>query len=322
MNPKNNEKETTTSKLLLFHKMEEQKRIVFGALAVMVFLVAAVFCYVFIRFHSIDQQMEELRTQTKETLAQQSEYQVVESSSEDETLAGASEEELPVEETKKTVKKEDEIVDDVRVYLTFDDGPGPYTNQILDILKKYHVKATFFVIAQENEKYREVYQRIVNEGHTLAMHSYTHDYSIIYASPEAFEKDVLDLQAFLYDRTGVTCQFYRFPGGSNNHVSTISMKSQLPFLEEHGIEYFDWNVDSMDAADPSEDPDTFIAHVVENVCSQPTSIVLMHDSSTFTTSVDALEGLINRLQTMGLRLLPITEDTDPVHFIEKKKSKS
>lgn len=306
------EKESVSSKSMMFRQLENQKRFVIMTLLFMGFFMIALLCYTFLRFHSIQKQMEGLQSQL------QAEKQTVsENAQSDQELSQAeadgSSDSL---EEKKTGKAEDEIVDDVRVYLTFDDGPGPYTTKILDVLKKYHVKATFFVIAQEEEEYREIYQRIVEEGHTLAMHSFTHQYGTIYASREAFENDVLSLQEFLYDITGVKSKFYRFPGGSNNLVSSIDLSTVLPFLKENGIEYFDWNVDSRDAASPDEDPEAFINHVVENVCAQPTSIVLMHDSSSSSLAADALEGLINRLQTMGLRLLPITEDTDTVHFIE------
>ena len=95
-----------------------------------------------------------------------------------------------------------------RVYLTFDDGPSEYTDEILDILDEYEVKATFFVLAKDG--YEEQYQRIVDEGHTLALHSYTHQYGQIYESPEAFRQDITMLSDYLFDITGYRCEFYRF----------------------------------------------------------------------------------------------------------------
>lgn len=108
-----------------------------------------------------------------------------------------------------------------KVYLTFDDGPSGNTGEILDILAEYDVKATFFVVGKEEEKYQPLYKRIVEEGHTLAMHSYSHKYDEIYQSKESFAADLSKLQEFLYDTTGVWCRYCRFPGGSSNTVSRV-----------------------------------------------------------------------------------------------------
>ena len=115
--------------------------------------------------------------------------------------------------------EEDYSMYDKRIYLTFDDGPSRNTDKILDILKEYDVKATFFVVGKTDEESVRAYQRIVAEGHTLAMHSYSHKYSEIYASKESFEQDLRQLQEYLYQITGVWPRFYRFPGGSSNTVS-------------------------------------------------------------------------------------------------------
>ena len=134
-----------------------------------------------------------------------------------------------------------------KVYLTFDDGPSSNTDAILDILKQYDVKATFFVTGKPEEQYKEMYQRIVEEGHTLGMHSYSHKYDEIYASEEAFEEDLSRLQDFLYDTTGVWSHFYRFPGGSSNQVSTVDMSELAAYMQQQDIYYLDWNVSSGDA---------------------------------------------------------------------------
>ena len=102
------------------------------------------------------------------------------------------------------------------VYLTFDDGPSIYTEEILDILDEYQVKATFFVVGKESDAAKEALRDIVARGHTLGMHSYSHKYSELYASEEAFEADFLKLQGYLEDVTGVKSKVYRFPGGSSN----------------------------------------------------------------------------------------------------------
>ena len=103
-----------------------------------------------------------------------------------------------------------------KVYLTFDGGPDENTDKILDVLDKYGVKATFFVVGDDSKDMQEVYKRIVKDGHTLGMHSFSNKYSTIYASTEAFEQDFDKISSYLKDVTGVNSLYYRFPGGSSN----------------------------------------------------------------------------------------------------------
>ena len=110
-----------------------------------------------------------------------------------------------------------------RVYLTFDDGPSDNTEEILDILKKYDVKATFFVVGNTSEHGQELLKRIVEEGHSIGIHSYSHKYSAIYDSEESFFEDFNKISDYIYDVTGVRTQICRLPGGSSNTVSKISM---------------------------------------------------------------------------------------------------
>lgn len=124
-----------------------------------------------------------------------------------------------------------------KVYLTFDDGPSSNTDAILDILREYDVKATFFVVGKTDERSKAAYQRIVAEGHTLAMHSYSHNYSEVYASKESFINDLTSLQEYLYEVTGVWPRFYRFPGGSSNVVSQVDIQELIGWLEENGITF-------------------------------------------------------------------------------------
>ena len=102
-----------------------------------------------------------------------------------------------------------------KVYLTFDNVPSEHTSEILDVLQAYGVKATFFVNGNQDEEMLSVYQRIVDEGHTLGMNSYSNQYSVIYQSEDAFEQDYMTLKNFLKQTTGVDSLYYRFPGGSS-----------------------------------------------------------------------------------------------------------
>ena len=206
--------------------------------------------------------------------------------------------------------------DQLKVYLTFDDGPSDNTAAILDTLAKYNVKATFFVVGKTDDQSKEMYQRIVNEGHTLGMHSYSHKYSVVYDSLDAFETDFNQLQSYLYDITGQECRLYRFPGGSSNQVSNTDMSEFIRFLNEEGVTYFDWNVSSGDATSQAYTADELLNNVLTDVPKYKTSVVLMHDSNTKSTTVEALGPMIEALQGMEAQILPIDENTTLVQHIK------
>ncbi len=217
-----------------------------------------------------------------------------------------------VQETTDNILVEGEVQ---KVYLTFDDGPSENTAKILDILKEKGVKATFFVIGQEDERSKELYQRIVAEGHTLGMHSFSHKYSVIYESLESFSEDVAHLQSYLAEVTGITPEIMRFPGGSRNQVSNTDMTEFIRFLNGKGITYYDWNVASGDATSQAYTPDELVENVMGDVVRFETSIVLMHDASNKSSTVEALGPMIDKLQEMGAELLPIDENTTLIQQI-------
>ena len=208
-----------------------------------------------------------------------------------------------------------EAGDTLKVYLTFDDGPSDNTAEILDILQQYNVKATFVVIAKDDEESVRMYQRIVNEGHTLAMHSYTHKYSEIYSTLDTFKNDVNSLRDFLYDVTGIECKYYRFPGGSSNRVSGANLTSFIQYLNGEEITYFDWNVSSGDATSQAYTSEELVANVMNDVTKYKTSIVLMHDASNKDATVESLGSMIESLQGLGAEILPIDDNTTLVQHV-------
>ncbi|MDE7266925.1 MAG: polysaccharide deacetylase [Lachnospiraceae bacterium] len=201
-----------------------------------------------------------------------------------------------------------------RVYLTFDDGPSPNTDRILDILKEYDVKATFFVVGKEN--YTDQYKRIVDEGHTLAMHSYSHVYKDIYSSLDAYKQDLGELRTFLYELTGVECNIVRFPGGSSNTISKVDMHTLIDYLDSENMVYFDWNVSSGDASGTYRSANQIASNVLGNIDKYNNAVVLMHDAAEKNSTVDALPTIIETiLQSEDTVLLPISEDTVKVQHI-------
>ena len=202
------------------------------------------------------------------------------------------------------------------VYLTFDDGPSSNTNEILDILAEYNVKATFFVCGKPDSRYTDVYKRMVDEGHTLGMHSYSHKYSVIYESVDSFKEDLMKLRIFLYQTTGEMSSFYRFPGGSSNDVSTVDMKDLIAYLNESDITFFDWNVSAGDDR-AGADKTTIYNNIVNNVPRFQHCVILMHDSADKHATVEALPEIIEAIQAMDDTVIdPITDDTLPVQHIK------
>ncbi len=201
------------------------------------------------------------------------------------------------------------------VYLTFNSVPGDNTEAILDVLAQYNVKATFFVTGSEEEGTAEVYQRIVNEGHTIGMHSYSNQYSLIYSSTDAFKEDYLKLSDYLYELTGTRSVYYRFPGGSGNEISNVNMAEFVHILNEEQITYYDWNVSAGDAAN-SYTVEDVQNNVLEGVSKYKTSVVLLHDGPNKSTTVEALGPLIESLQAQGAVILPIDENTNVIQYIK------
>ncbi|MFL0268350.1 polysaccharide deacetylase family protein [Candidatus Clostridium radicumherbarum] len=206
---------------------------------------------------------------------------------------------------------------DKTAYLTFDDGPSDNTIKILDILKENNIKATFFVNGHPESKL--IYVRIVNEGHTLANHTYSHDYAAVYKTIEGFNNDKQKLDDFLFAITGIRTQILRFPGGSNNHVSYnyggVDFMDKLTKYEKQiGIKYFDWNVDSTDASVLTQAKDKIINEVLNGSKNKKQAIILMHDSKPKTTTAQALPDIIKGLKGQGFKFSVLTPKVNGVQF--------
>ena len=197
------------------------------------------------------------------------------------------------------------------IYLTFDDGPSQYTPRLLEILAKYNVKATFFVVGSASTGY---YDDIVNAGHTIAIHTNTHDYAKIYASTDAFFADLYAVREKIYEKTGVYTTLMRFPGGSSNSVSKSYCKGIMTELtaavEAQGFQYFDWNVDSNDAGGAKSSEEVF-NNVIKGVKGRQYSIVLQHDIHSF--SVEAVDDIIEWGLANGYTFEALTPSSPTAH---------
>lgn len=206
------------------------------------------------------------------------------------------------------------------VYLTFDDGPSSNTEKILDILNKYNVKATFFVIGDESGYAAKIYRRLISEGHSVGNHTYSHEYHDIYSSCKEFWEEFDKNDALFFEKTGYHLEIMRFPGGSNNTVSERYCKGIMKELtkeaKERGLVYFDWNVSSLDAEREVQKKEIIISSVLKGCEGQKSSIVLMHDNKTKTTTVEALPTIIKTLKERGYIFKTLTADTESIQFLK------
>ena len=200
------------------------------------------------------------------------------------------------------------------IYLTFDDGPGPYTGQLLDVLARYGAKATFFVTANDPDHF-DLIARAFREGHAIGVHSYTHDYSSIYSSEKAFFDDFLAVEDLIYEQTGSYTNLFRFPGGSSNTISrnykSGIMSSLAKLMTDMGYVYFDWNVDSGDSLGGAKSSYEVVNNVAAECSGNTVNVVLQHDTKGF--SVEAVASILNWGRNNGYTFKALDESSYTAH---------
>ena len=199
------------------------------------------------------------------------------------------------------------------IYLTFDDGPSPYTAQLLETLEKYGAKATFFLV-DSGCCTKELLNAMVEGGHGIGIHSLSHDYGKIYASEEAYMEDLYAMRSLIYEKTGVRATMVRFPGGSSNTVSRRYsrgiMSRLVEAVTEAGFRYFDWNVDSGDAAG-CLDTERIYRNVIAGVRGREQAVVLLHD--VYPCSVQAVERILAWGKRNGYSFRGLTAQSEQCH---------
>ena len=197
------------------------------------------------------------------------------------------------------------------IYLTFDDGPSQHTEKLLDVLAKYDVKVSFFV---KNSSYLDIITRADREGHTVAVHTYSHDYNKIYASEEAFYADMSAIRKLIAKYTSNATSLIRFPGGSSNTISQLYnrgiMTRLAKALTEMGYTYFDWNVDSDDAG-RARTPEEVFNNITKGLRWYNDAVVLQHDTKEY--SINAVERIIVWALIKGYSFKPLTENSPTCH---------
>lgn len=211
--------------------------------------------------------------------------------------------------------KEDKNSEKKKVYLTFDDGPSLNTEEILKILDKYNAKATFFVLGRKDKETTDAYREIVEKGHTIGVHSTSHQYKKVYASLETLKKDYTTTRDIVWDATGIKPTLYRFPGGSSNSFCKgKKIEKYKKYFDDIGVVYVDWNASNEDANGRNYSVAQLINNAVWTIQrAKTTPVVLMHDAAAKRKTVDALPGLLKKLKQMGYSCEALNEYVSPVH---------
>lgn len=276
-------------------RVKRIKKIIVGTAIVLLLLPTIMCLFLLVKVHSLEKQIETITKVSDSGVVKVQEKEVKTTKA----PKKASTAEPTIKPTDDTTTK--------KVYLTFDDGPGSQTGKILDILKKNHVKATFFVTGKEDPSSKKIYQRIVKEGHTLAMHSYSHIQDVIYDSKEAFEKDLKQINRCLYEATGVHTKFYRFPGGSSTQNTSLPIQNFIDVLKKNHYLYLDWNVISPDINNANTTKEQVVTGVMQGVDAYDTAVVLMYDVADKPMTVKALPSIIKQIKAKNYELLPVDE---------------
>lgn len=196
------------------------------------------------------------------------------------------------------------------MYLTFDDGPSPEnTMAVLDILQEKDIKATFFLIGENVERYPEVARRIVEEGHTIGIHCYNHDYDKLYESVDSYLADFEKAKTIIYEITGVETRLFRFPGGSINAYNEGVRQDVIDRMTQDGYIYYDWNASLEDACRDNV-PEKLLKNAKESTLGRKRVIMLAHDVVYNTTL--CLNELLE--QFPEYRMMPLSEDVEPIQF--------
>ena len=291
-------------------RVQRLKKIILAIIAVFLIL-PSLFCIILaVKIGNLERQIKELKTETHKSLE----------------IVWNEKDVLASEEPGNEYSGENEVITEEdnglkKVYLTFDDGPSIYTKDILDILKRYNVKATFFVTGMNTPLYDEYLQKILDDGHSLGIHTYSHVYSDVYESLESFQTDFNKMRDYIKQQTGEDIKLYRFPGGSGNNVVSAQNRDRImEWLEAEGIVYFDWNVSSGDAENRILSAETIANNCIEGVKKCNTAIVLLHDAGGKKSTIEALPLIIEGINQLDdTILLPIDEETVTIQQIRSTK---
>lgn len=205
------------------------------------------------------------------------------------------------------------------VYLTFDDGPPRLiTNKILDVLKEHNVKATFFIVGKEIPSREDIVMRIYDEGHSIGIHTYSHNSKKIYSTIENFVNEMLLTQEKIKAITNHSSYIIRFPWGTNNPYRKLTPEFLME-LHSNNFKIYDWNVDIKDGLSPDLSPQQFLNNSKKIKGNYNGIIILMHCNSNNRNTVKALPNIIKYYRDLGYDFKAITPDTEEYYHLHRKK---
>lgn len=206
----------------------------------------------------------------------------------------------------------EQILDtDKVVYLTFDDGPSDLTPSFIDTLNTYGVHATFFVTLQEGRE--DIYKQILENGNKIQIHTASHDYDAIYQSVDAYIADFDQIYNYIYNLTGVKCDVFRFPGGSNNSYGKNITMDIAKEMRNRGINYVDWN-SSVGDGSASATKDSEVQKITAESDGVQRVVLLAHDAGTKSETLAALPQIIEYYKNNGYKFGLISGDMDLSDF--------
>lgn len=216
--------------------------------------------------------------------------------------------------------EEELLAVDNTAHLTFDDGPSLITETVLKVLAEKNVKGTFFIVGRQLDKpeNQERLKLAASEGHTIGIHTESHDYARIYASVEAFLEDFYKVWSRIKEITGVAPEIFRFPGGSINGYNYGIYQEIIAEMVRRGFTYYDWNVSAQDASANNLTPEVLTENAT-NTRGLKRIIVLMHDSDSRANTAAALPGIIDSLIAKGYTIQPLNNTIRPIVFGYKDK---
>lgn len=201
------------------------------------------------------------------------------------------------------------------IYLTFDDGPSyKVTNKILDILKENKVQATFFLIGDQIKAKEDVVKRIYEQGNSIGLHTYTHNFKKIYCNEDKFIQEMIICRSKINETIGISPNIIRFPGGSYKHLS----KSYLKKLHDNKFKVYDWNLDNFDGLNPKISPYKLYTKAIERNEEMQPVILLLHCTDLNKNTCEALPKIIEYYKSNGYEFKTITEETTELYFPIKR----
>ena len=283
-------------------RVKRIKKIIVGTAIVLLLLPTIMCLFLLVKVHSLEKQIETI-TKVSDSGAVQAQEKEVKTTKAPKKASTAEPTIKPTDDT--TTKK---------VYLTFDDGPSENTGEILDILKEKNAKATFFVTGN-NQEHDDMIKRAFSEGHSIGLHTYTHDYATVYASEDAYFADLQKVSDLVESITGTKSMIIRFPGGSSNTISAKYVKGLMTTLtkavRDKGYQYFDWNCDSTDASGNNVPVEKLVSNATS--CTANHVDILMHDTDAKDTTVQALPQIIDYYRSQGYTFKGLTVDSVAAH---------